>query len=250
MGLINEFYIQLYSVREELQRDFPGTLRKLGKIGYTGVEFAGYGGYSAKDLKKLLAENNLKPMGTHSRVEALLEHLDEEIEYNQILGTEYIILPHYGGVSDRDGILRMAELFLPAAEKITKAGMKFAYHNHAWEFAKYNGEYLLDIFYANTDPEIVLAELDLYWIAYAGADPLEYMKKYANRAKLLHIKQIKDYESKKCVDLNEGVIDFSEIIKTGKRSGVEYYILEQEEFEIDPFISVKNGIDFILGLED
>ncbi|MDR1559003.1 MAG: sugar phosphate isomerase/epimerase [Clostridiales bacterium] len=250
MGLINEFYIQLYSVREELRRDFPGTLRKLGKIGYTGVEFAGYGGYSAKDLKKLLDDNNLRPMGTHSSVEALLERLDEEIEYNQILGTEYIVLPHYSGISDRDGMLRLAELFSPIAEKITSAGMKFAYHNHNWELAKDNGEYLLDIFYSNTDPDKVFAELDLYWIAYAGVDPLEYMKKYANRAKLLHIKQIKDYESRKCVDLHEGVIDFSEIIKTGKQSGVEYYILEQEEFEIDPFISVKNGIDYILGLND
>jgi len=248
MGLLNEFYIQLYSVREELARDFPGTLRKIGKMGYTGVEFAGYGGYAAKDLRKLLDECGLKSISTHSGPEALLERLDEEIEYNKVLGTEYIVLPGYWGVSGREGMLRMAELFSPVAEKVTKAGMKFAYHNHSWELEKDNGEYLLDIFYANTDPKTVLTELDLYWIAYAGVDPLEYMKRYANRLKLLHVKQIKDYESKKCVDLNEGAIDFKEIINTGRQIGVEYYILEQEEFEIDAFISVKNGIDYILGL--
>ena len=250
MGLINEFNIQLYTVREALQRDFPGTLHKLGKIGYTGVEFAGYGGYAAKDLKKLLDECGLKSISTHSGPEALLEHLDEEIEYNKILGTEYIVLPGYYDVShDRAGMIEFAGLFAPVAEKITKAGMKFAYHNHSWELEKDDGEYLLDIFYANSDPKTVLTELDLYWIAYAGVDPLEYMQKYANRVKLLHIKQIRDYESRKCVDLNQGVIDFSEIIKTGKQLGVEYFILEQEEFEIDEFISVKNGIDYILGLK-
>ncbi|MDR1538394.1 MAG: sugar phosphate isomerase/epimerase [Clostridiales bacterium] len=248
MPLINEFSIQLYSVREEMARDYVGVLKKLSKIGYTGVEFAGYGGLSANEMKKILDDLNLKAIGTHVGPQILKENLDEELEYSSAIGVSYIILPHYSGLKDRDSILRMADFVAPVAEKITKAGMRFAYHNHNMEFLKDNGEYLLDIFYANTDPSTVYAELDLFWIAFAGVDPLAYMKKHAKRTKLLHIKQIKDYESKKCVDLNEGVIDFKEIIEIGKEIGVEHYILEQEEFEIDPFISVKNGIDYILSL--
>jgi sugar phosphate isomerase/epimerase len=247
MSLIKEFSIQLYSLRELMEDDFAGVLRKLGSYGYTGVEFAGYGGYSAIEMKKLLGECGLKSVGSHVPHGDIVDKTSEVIEYNKIIGSKYIVCP-YSPMKDRKSALKTAEELARPAEAITAAGMGFAYHNHFQEFEKDNGEYLLDIFYENTDPKTVFAELDLYWIAYAGVDPLEYMRKYSGRAKLLHLKQIEDYVTRKCVDLNEGVIDFKEVLNNGIISGVEHYILEQEEFAIDPWISVKNGIDHIFSL--
>lgn len=247
MSLLKEFSIQLYSVREETEKDFAGTIKKLGEIGYTGVEFAGYGDIPATEMKKLLDDNNIKSVGTHVGMDKLLGSLEQEIEYNLTLGTPYIICPG-ARLEDKDDCLKTAEDFNRIADKVTKAGMKFGYHNHAHEFKKIDDEYILDILFANCNPEKVIMELDMYWAAYAGVDPLAYMQDYKGRAQLLHVKQILDHESKKCVDLNEGVLDFPDIITKSIAMGVVHFILEQEEFAIDAFTSVKNGFNYIMSL--
>lgn len=246
MALLTEFSVQLYSTREETEKDFAGTLKRLADIGYTGVEFAGYGGIPAQEMKKLLDEYGLKSVGTHVGMDALQNKLDEEIEYNAILGTEYIICP--GARFDtRDDCLQNAAFFTETAEKLNKAGFQFGYHNHDHEFKKDGDEYLLDILYANAGPGVLL-ELDVFWAACAGVEPVAYITKHADRTKLLHIKQLLDYESKCCVDLNEGVLDFGKMIAEAKKLGVSQFILEQEEFSVDAFTSLQNGYTHIMSL--
>jgi sugar phosphate isomerase/epimerase len=246
MKLIDQFSIQLYSVRDIINNDFPGTLKKLAEMGYTGVEFAGYGGLSAPEMKDVLTANGLKPVGAHIGIEGLTKRLDEELAYHRVLGTEYIICPFYDLKTGEDA-LKLAEILKPVAAKCADAGFKFAYHNHAHEFAKDGGEYLLDIVFKNLPPEAAM-ELDIYWAVYAGVEPLAYMEKHRDRLKLLHIKQIDN--DKKCVDLDQGVIDFREIIKKAKALGVEHFILEQEEYAVSSIVSVKNDIDYIFKLEE
>jgi sugar phosphate isomerase/epimerase len=143
--------------------------------------------------------------------------------------------------------LKLAETLKPVVAKCGEAGFKFAYHNHAHEFARDGGEYLLDILFKNLPPEAAM-ELDIYWAAHAGIEPFAYMEKHKDRLKLLHIKQID--KDKKCVDLDQGVIDFRKIITVAKTLGVEHFILEQEEFEVSSMVSVKNDIDYIFSLEE
>jgi len=247
MGLINEFSIQLYSVRHETAENFPLVLKKLGAIGYTGVEFAGYNNIPAIEMRKYLDEYGLKSVGSHVGIQKLTDNLEEELEYNQILGTEYIVIPHTN-MKSRTDALHIAELANEIGEKCVNAGFEFAYHNHNHEFAKDGSDYLLDIFFENVNPEICKMQLDLYWAAYAGVEPTEYMKVNSKRLRTLHIKQIKDFESRKCVDLGDGIIDFAQIISAGKQYGVKHFILEQEEFEIDAFTSVENGFKHIMSL--
>jgi len=246
MKLIEQFSIQLYSVRDIINNDFSGTLKKLAEMGYTGVEFAGYGGLSAPEMKDVLTANGLKSVGAHIGIEGLTKRLDEELAYHRVLGTEYIICPFYNMKTGEDA-LKLAEILKPVAAKCVGSGFKFAYHNHAHEFDKDGGEYLLDILFKNLPPEAAM-ELDIYWAAYAGVEPLAYMEKHRDRLKLLHIKQIDN--EKKCVDLDQGVIDFRKIITKAKTLGVEHFILEQEEYAVSSIVSVKNDIDYIFKLEE
>jgi sugar phosphate isomerase/epimerase len=244
MKLINEFSIQLYSVRDVMENDYTGVLKKLSEMGYTGVEFAGYGGLSAQEMKDVMTANRLKPVGSHIGLEKLTGNLDEEIAYHKILGTEYLVCP-FSNMKTKQDAVELAKTLSPVVKKITDSGFKFAYHNHAHEFAQ-DGGYLLDILFENLPPQ-ALMELDVFWTAHAGVDPVSYMEKNRGRLKLVHVKQID--KDKKCVDLDKGVLNFKEIIAKAKTFGVEQFILEQEAYEISSMVSVKNGIDYIMGLQ-
>ena len=245
MKLLEQFAIQLYTVRDIINNDFAGTLKKLAEMGYTGVEFAGYGGLSAREMKDILTANGLKPIGAHIGVESLVKRLDEEIAYHKILGTEYIICPFYDMKTGEDA-LKFAEILKPVIAKCSDAGFQFAYHNHAHELVKDNGEYLLDILFKNLPPEAAM-ELDIFWAAHAGVDPFEFMENHGNILKLAHIKQID--RDKHCVDLDQGILNFRDIIIKAKSLGVEHFILEQEEFAVSSMVSAKNDIDYIFNLE-
>jgi len=246
MSLIKEFGIQLYSVRDVMESDFTGVLEKLGKkgMGYDCVEFAGFGGLSIDEMKKVLAENGLKPLSSHTGIDQLLNNLDEEIAYQKAIGIEYIICP-YAPMSSKTDVIALAKQLTPVMEKITAAGMKFGYHNHAHEFVKDGGEYLMDIFFDNL-PDGAVLELDIYWSEYAGVDSIAYMEKNKARLELLHVKQIG--KEKENAEVDKGLIDFADVIAKVKAMGVKHFILEQEEYEVSSMVSVENAIKYIRSL--
>ena len=247
MKLLNEFAIQLYSVRDAMENNFIGILEKLGKngMGYTGVEFAGFGGLSVTEMKKTLADNELKPISSHTGIERLLNALGEEISYQKEIGIEYIICP-WADMETKADVLSLAKKLTPVAEKIAAAGMKFGYHNHAHEFIMDEGEYLLDILFDNL-PEETVMELDVFWTEYAQIDTLEYMEKHKQRLELLHVKQIG--KDKSNVEVDKGLIDFASLIKKAQAMGVKHFILEQEEYEVSSMASAENAMKYIRGLE-
>ncbi len=247
MSLLSEFSIQLYSLRDAAAKDFPAVLRFVSKLGYTGVEFAGYGGLSAGEMKTLLDECGLKPVGTHVSIERLTEALDEELAYNKAIGTGAIVVPYYPIETEKD-VRELAAKLCELAPKVRAAGFGFAYHNHGEEFAAPNGRYLLDLLLELVPADLLSLELDIYWAAYADVDYKEYMLKNAGRVNMLHIKQMADPESKTCVDLPDGVIDFGDLIRAALSIGVEQFILEQEEFAVSGEISVKRDIEYIMNL--
>ena len=246
MPLLNEFYIQLYSVRDAMENNFTGILEKLGKkgMGYTGVEFAGFGGLSAKEMKKALDENGLRPLASHTGPDRLQSALDEEIAYQKEIGIEYIICP-WAEMKTKSDVLALAEKLTVVAEKVTAAGMKFGYHNHAHEFVKDEGEYLLDILFDNL-PDDAVMELDIFWSEYADVDSLAYMEKHKKRLELLHVKQIG--KEKNNAEVDKGLIDFADVIKKAKIMGVKHFILEQEEYEVSSMTSAENAIKYITSL--
>jgi sugar phosphate isomerase/epimerase len=242
--LIKDFSIQLYSVRDALgQMGFPAVLERLSLIGYTGVEFAGYGGLDALEMLSLLQKNKMKPRGAHIGFERLEQALDEEIAYHRVLGTEFIIVPHapFGNAGD---VKQTAERLNALAPKIKAAGFRFAFHNHDGEFGRDGVLYRLeDMMVLSPDTEI---QLDVYWAAKMDCDCAAFIRKHSGRVTSLHIKQLD--KSGGNVNLGDGVLDFRELIQAGIDCGIDYFVHEQEAFAGDTFKCMRDGYKHIMSL--
>ena len=179
-------YIQLYSLKDVINDDFAGTLRRVKELGYTGVEFAGgmYGGYSAKDLRALLDEIGLEGLSSHVRT----PDIPGQLEYAKELGLKYLIDP-LATINTYEEAVEWAKKFNEVGKLCKDAGIQFGYHNHRNEFLEGKDGYLLETLIKNTDPSLVCFQLDVGWTACAGANPVEFIKKYADRFKLIHVKE-------------------------------------------------------------
>lgn len=228
---MQDFSLQLYSLRD------VSTLRErmeiASKAGYTGVEFAGYEDYTAVEMKQLLASLGLRGTGSHISYDLLKQDLAGCVAYCEQAGITSAACPGIG-MSERDDALRAAEFLETCAEAFEAAGICFAYHNHAHEFEQDGGQYLLEIMLDNTI--LTGFELDVYWTAYAGVDPLSFIQKHAGKFSLLHFKDI----DKNCanVELGRGTLDFAALGKAGIAQGARELIVEQEEYTLPPAESV------------
>ena len=233
--------LQLYTVRDETAKDFIGTLEKVAEIGYEGVEFAGFGDMPASKMKEALERLNLKAVGSHTSKDLLFNKLDEVIEYNLAIGNPFVMCPwdNYGSKGEW---LEAAKLYNTIGEKLKQRGLQFLYHNHAHEFAKFDGEYILDLIYKETDPELVKAEIDTYWVYYAGVDPAGYVAKYGGRCPIVHLKDMKA-DDKFTVEVGEGIIDIKSIIEASVKAGTEWLVVEQDSCARPPLESVKISVD-------
>ena len=240
--MLSKLSAQLWSVQDYTSKDFFGTLEEISKIGYTGVEFAGYKDISAKDMDKKLKELDLIAISAHVGLDKLKDNLDAELEYLNTLGAKYIVCPH-AEIDTIESALKHAELFNKIGEKSAKAGLTFAYHNHANEFKIDNGQYPIDVLFDNTDLNYVKQQPDVFWIAYAGLDINEYMKKNISRCPIIHLKQLENIETKRNVDAGSGVIDFDYLISLAPDTD---FVYEQEEFIGTSLENMKKSFDFIM----
>lgn len=244
--LLTNVGLQLYSLRDEMAKDFVGTVEKVAKMGYKGVEFAGYGGLKPAEMAKLLKDNGLTAYGSHiGELPKTDAQLDAEIEMALGAGYKYLVCP-WQTMATHDDALRFAEVMNETAAKLRPHGLKLGYHNHAHEFVVDGGEILMETILKNTEPD-VFAEFDVFWVAYAGYDPLRFIKKYAGRQPLMHLKELGP-DRKANVECGTGIIDFEAIIKLGKEIGTEHFIVEQEEYTLDPVDSCKVSLDNLLAL--
>lgn len=235
--------LQLYSIKDETARDFKGALMKVAEIGYEGVEFAGYGGLKSSELKCLLDELGLKVCGSHISIDELEKNIDAVIEYNLEINNPYIICPWTEPHIIQDYVDIAAKLNR-IGEKCKASGLICGYHNHNHEFQKFDGEYGLDILYKKTNPEVVKAEIDTYWVEYAGLNPVEYVKKYSGRCELVHIKDMEIAGGeKRSTEIGNGIMDIKSIINQAEKQGVKWLIVEQEYFNNSTIESVKLGYE-------
>ncbi len=217
--------IQLYTVREDCEKDFVGTLEALAEMGYDGVEFAwNYGGMSPSELAAFLKEVGLRACGLHAPKDQAADADSEAYTYAGGIGCPYVSTSLAGEVA-KDWPAAI-ELVQRAGRAAAQQGLQFTYHNHAQEFQQFDGQYALDMLYAQTDPEQVKAELDTYWIARGGLDPVAYVRKYAGRVPQLHLKDIGPNEE--FMEIGAGVLDLDAVLAAARDAGSQWIIYEQD----------------------
>jgi sugar phosphate isomerase/epimerase len=235
--------IQLYSVRQDCQKDFEGTLTALAEMGYEGVEFAGeFGGMSPDDLSAFLGELGLRACGLHAPKNQVDDAGSDAYAYAKGVGSEYITTSLAGDV-EKDWPAAI-ELVQRAGRAAAKCGIQFSYHNHAQEFLKIDGEYALDMLYAQTDPQEVAAELDTHWIARGGLDPVAYIRKYAGRVPQLHLKDIGP--NGEFTEIGNGVLDLPAVLAAAQDAGSKWIIYEQDRCDGPPIESARTSITNLL----
>lgn len=243
--------LQLYTVRDALEEDFRGTLRRVAAMGYEGVEFAGYGGIPAEEMRELLTELHLQAVGSHVSLQRLQKNLDEELAYMKAIGSRYIVCPALPPEyrSDKEGWQQVYSQFSEIGKKAQEQGLHFGYHNHAFEFeVEWDGQFAFDHLFESLAPEWLMMEMDAGWVQYAGQDPLAYIRKYSDRLPLLHIKDYVNHAQADFIDtveLGQGELPLHEIIKEAAAAKVEWLIVEQDRCKNPSIQAVETSIDWL-----
>lgn len=230
--------VQPYTVREALAQDYAGTLERLASIGYRGIEL-GFppAGMTVDQQRALLERLGLKVIGTHAGFDTLDFDPDAIAGYlDEVGGERHVAISlRFDTMEDvRAKAMKLNEI----GERFKKLGVKFLYHNHDWEFMRFDDDYVLDHLMRLTDPDYVQLELDTYWIRRGGEDPSAYLKKYAGRCPLLHIKDVGHGADQPFAEIGEGTLDFRQIAAAADRAGTQWLVVEQDVCRRDPFESL------------
>ena len=247
--------IQLYSVRDDMKKAPEETVAKVGEIGYSFVEAAGYSdgkfyGMEPADFTALVEKNNMDFLSSHTgqdlpdsaNWEKTMVWWDTCIDAHVAAGVKYIVQPWMGsaGYDSIAGLKAYCDYFNAVGEKCNEKGIRFGYHNHNKEFSELEGEVIYDFMLQNTDPEKVMFQLDLYWIKEGGGDQVEYYNKYPGRFELFHVKDKEELGA-------SGEMDFESAYENAEIAGMKYYIVEVEEYNFEPLVSVEKSYEYLVN---
>ena len=246
--------LELYSVRDQLKQDLPGTLREVARMGYECVEFfAPYFDWTlgyAKEVKRLLDDLHLRCFSTHNSASSFApENIGHAIELNQIIGSKFIVMASAGRVEGLDGWKAVADTLNHAAEKIKPLGLRAGFHNHQTEFTPVEGRRPIEVLAANTSKDIVL-QLDVGTCLHAGADPVAWIKANPGRIISMHCKDWSPEPAKGySVLFGEGASPWKKIFEAAEKTGgIQYYLIEQEGSALPPIETVKRCLASFRGL--
>ena len=258
--------VQLYSVRDAMKEDFDGTLAKVAKVGYKEVEFAGYFGRTAQQVKASLEKVGLTAPSTHVQYDELDDKFPSVIETSKTIGMNYIVCPWIPEeLRKSPDIWKQAgEKFNHCGEQTKKAGIQFAYHNHWFEFLPVEGKLPYDELLKECDANLVKMEMDLCWISVAGKDPLAYFDKYPGRFPLVHVKDwVKDASTPsayqgamgqsvkfggRMADVGQGSIEWKNLFAHSAKAGIQHYFVENDDPK-SAFEDIKISYDYLAKLQ-
>ena len=263
--------VQLYSVRDDMAQDFEGTLKKVKDMGYECVEFAGLFGKSASEVKALCEKYDLVPISAHVSLPELLSG-PEVLETYAAIGCKFVAIPWLDekdrpGHPGFDALLENAKILGARAKEL---GMMLAYHNHDFEFEKIGDKFALDVLYETVPADLLKAELDTCWVNVGGADPVAYVRKYAGRVDILHLKDFAGKKSENMyalIGVNDGkkddtvgdfefrplglgLQDMPAILKAAEESGTEWAIVEMDSpsMGLTPMQCIEKSIDYLKSI--
>ena len=243
--------IQLYTVRNEMAKDFDGTLKAVAAVGYKEFEFFDGSFKDAKQTRTLLDGLGVTSPSAHVGLAKLDKDINKAIDTAKIMGHKLIICPFLQPNERKtlDDYKRLVAILNNAGDACKKAGLQLGYHNHDFEFKAVEGKLPMDVILAEADKNLVKIELDLGWITYANADPLQYFAKYPGRFVALHVKDMDPKTKEITVELGRGNVDFKRILAKSKQAGVQHYFVEQDRSTMSPLESIKISMDYMKKLE-
>ena len=254
---VNRIGLQLYTVRDQMKADLPGTLANVARIGYKEVEFAGYFGRSPAQIRDLLAQNGLTSPSTHVPIELMRTAWRKTLDDAKQAGHQWVTIPWLGEAErgNLDAWKRLGAEFNGAARIARDSGLRFAYHNHDFELAPIPaaaGQSVpsipLEVLIAETDPALVDFELDLYWLTKGGGVATRYFEKYGKRFPLVHVKDSKGAPDHAMTEVGAGSINFRGIFADGEKGGIRHYFVEHDQ-PADPIASIRSSYNYLASLE-
>jgi sugar phosphate isomerase/epimerase len=265
--------VQLWTVKEDLARDFEGTLRALGRLGYRRVESAGWHGRTAAQFRAALRAANLDCAAAHYSLRDIIDDTDGRLAFAREVGAKYVIASSPAPARPLDQgkpwSVAVAEAMTLAdwrsnAEAMNRIGrraramgLRFGYHNHSAEFLAYERRLPMDEILRLTDPANVVLELDIGWVAGAGYDPVDVIRRYASRIHLLHVKDLATTEripgrivsDERTTVIGAGSIDWPAVFRAARRAPIHSYFVEQEEpFAEPPLQALEKSITYLRNL--
>jgi sugar phosphate isomerase/epimerase len=238
--------LQLYTVRDLMKADLPGTLAKVASIGYKEVEFAGYFGRTPAEIRSLLAQNGLASPSTHLGFESIGGDWQKQLDDARAAGHQWTTIA-WMPEEQRKGIddwKRHAAEFNKAGAQAKAAGLRFAYHNHDFEIRPLQGQRPLDVMLSETDPALVDFEMDLYWVKFGGGDPIDFFTRHPGRFPLVHVKDSAGPPDNRMVDVGSGTIDWPAIFAQSEKAGIKHYFVEHDQ-PADPIATITNSYRYL-----
>lgn len=249
--------LQLYSLRDDIGKDYDGTIKKAGEMGYTSVEAANYSegkfyGKTPEEFKASIEAAGMTVLSSHTgkglsqqelaskNFSEAMKWWDECIAAHKAAGMKYIVTPGMEVPKTLKDLQTYCEYYNEVGKKCKENGLKFGYHNHDFELKnKIEDKVMYDYMIENTNPEYVFFEMDVYWIVRGGQSPVDYFNKYKNRFELLHIKDNKELGQ-------SGMVGFDAIFKNTDAAGTKHLVVEVEQYNFTPVESVKKSFDYLI----
>jgi sugar phosphate isomerase/epimerase len=234
--------LQLYTVRDETAKDFPLTLRRVAEMGYDGVEFAGYGDIASKDMASLLADLQLRALSTHVPLTTIETDLERQLDYCLDIGCSYLVVPWVAEERrNAESYRQLVDVLNKAGQVCANRGVTLAYHNHDFEFVHDDDTYLLNILLDGTDASLVKFELDTFWAARAGVDPIAYFQMYRHRFPLIHLKDMTPERT--FTEIGSGTLNIPAYCKAAEESGTSIFLVENDKPAIPSLESARVSLE-------
>ena len=257
-GKLSAFGIQLYMVRDAMEKDPLGTLKQLGQMGYSQIESYGsskgmFWGMSNKEFKKTSSSFGLNLISSHYNDGEM--PFEKQVEQAAEIGMKYLICPWKGSQKSIDDFKKIADDFNYRGKICKNHGLRFAYHPHDYPYKKIDGQLPIDVLLNNTDKDLVDFEMDFYYTVTEGQDPEAYLKKYKNRFRLCHMRNVlkerlpAGSKDESASDLEHGVINYPHLLKVALNNGVDYFFVEQSRYyQETPLQSAKVNAEYMKHL--
>jgi sugar phosphate isomerase/epimerase len=253
--------LQLYTVRDHMEKDVEGTLERVAEIGYREVELGDFNYYGKKpaELRQILSGHGLKAISTHFEESQLKSDLEKHIASAKECGITYIGLASLDEPDRKtlEAVKRAAEWFNQVGRSVSNAGCRFFYHGHNFDYAMVDGAVIYDELIRRTDPKFVNFQLDCFWCVHAGKDPVDYFHRFPGRFPQLHIKDLKpgyppttgeDSRPGAFTEVGQGIIDWKRIFQAAREGGLEHFYVEQDECDRDSLESAKISYNYLHSL--